>query len=469
MAKEKTFADKAKEIRKRYEGRENDPVSKRTMQKQMQTLMEENERVKADKERADNELFEDAMRYGGKIKFANGGRMVVDKSIREDMVQSARSRNMGLVSYGKELERVSKERGGEYYEGGGTLKDRYRLGGDMKEREEYQTGGGIPPSMLTQIPGLVEQLQQEGFGGPGKGLTPEEGARVQQIREEKGIVSGTQFSANPAPVNPANRTYSSEAAANAAQRKYGLPTMPAFESAPVETVENVDPATGLPEQKSLEGGLDPLTGAIASDTPGSVDPRLGALASSLPYLFDLGVASTPEQTRFDRVDLNEVNLGKQRELTRRNSALARLMTRQNVRQHATSSGQALSNLAAGNAAITEQQIQGDLQSFLAEEQANTNIKNQEQLTNQQVSMQETIANEQNKAVSQGQASKAFHGLSETAQGAIKDANLKAENLRYNQEGVQIINSMFPHYNWGVNPENDQMMIQFALDNINKGQ
>ena len=455
MAKEKTFADKAKEIRKRYEGRENDPTSKRTMQKQIQLLMEENERVKADKERTDNELFEDAMRYGGKIKFANGGRMVVDKSIREDMVQSARDRSMGLVSYGKELERVSKERGGEYYEGGGTLKDRYRLGGDMKKREEYQNGGPIPSSMLAQIPGLLDQMQQ---------------SSVQKINEEKGIVVNLDSPMDPnINVPPANRTYSSEASANAAQRKYGLPDVPAFESAPVETVENVDPATGLPEQKSLEGGMDPLTGAIASDTPGSVDPRLGAIASSLPYLFDLGVASTPEQTRFDRVDLNEMSLDKQRELTRRNSALARLMTRKNVRQHATSSGQALSNLAAGNAAITEQQIQGDLQSFLAEEQANTNIKNQEQLTNQQISMQEIIANEQNKAVSQGQASKVFHGLSETAQGAIKDANLKAENIRYNQEGVQIINSMFPNYNWGVNPENNQMMIQFALDNINKGQ
>lgn len=132
----KTYADIAKQIRKRFEGRENDEVSQRTMRAQLTKLMEANETDRIEKEDKDNRMHESAMRFGGMITYGTGGRLIVDESIRNDVMTEARGENMGMMSYVKELDSVSELRSGGYMmANGGNIKEKYRLGSNLGTAE----------------------------------------------------------------------------------------------------------------------------------------------------------------------------------------------------------------------------------------------------------------------------------------------------------------------------------------------
>lgn len=525
----KTFADIAKTIRKRFEGRESDPVAMRTMEAQMQKLMEANEMAKSEKEENEEQLMEEARKWGGSIKYAKGGKLVIDKAHKNDMIDAGKARGMGVMSYAKELSRVAEMRsGGNIYEDGGTLSERYMLqnGGPWDpftdvnnvyntaemnlgtEYADYMRGngllegflnrgdldldtfkaeaqgltGGIRPDVgnLPISDPLARQLGPDGIsqarasvasqstqptlppapdqpisnpgtaGAPSRsrGVTDwdafkEMNAKLPQNRLESKVVSKDR-PMNPTE-DPTTKTYSSKSAATAAQKKYNLPDMPEYTT-----------------KTAGEGVIgDPANNKSASAGTNAIDPKWGAVASAVPYLADMITAGRVDKTKLKRLDLDELDLTKQRQLTRRDSAIGRLMARKNVRQNANSSGQAISAIASQNAAITDAQIRSDLQSYIQEETTNTQIRNQEEIGNQQIDTQETIINEQNQGVSDSNRSQALHGISGAVQGSIKDTNLTAENLRYNESAIEIMNQMSPNYQWGTDPETEAWVLQFV--------
>lgn len=537
----KTFADIAKTIRKRFEGRENDPAAMRTMEAQMTKLMEANEMAKSEKEETENAMMDEARKWGGAIKYAKGGRLVIDKAHKNDMIDAAKARGMGVMSYAKELGRVAEMRcGGKIYEDGGTLTEKYfRNGGttdppwepltstedvystalsnfgeeranylrDNNRLQQFVNRTDLTPELFTleassdhplirnneqliaesakadtrdplrtgpgadpYIPPTVNTPSSEAVLPPAPGTTPQQNAATSIPSTPRGpkrpstaeeinamrakyttddlptAKPGINDHLTGANVDPAGKVYSSKSAASAAQKKYDLPAMPEYTTKSGTSGKVAD--SGLGSYKNAGAGSN------------AIDPKWGAIASAAPYLADLVTASTVDKTKLDRVDLEELDLTKQRKLTRRDSAIGRLMARKHARR-ATSSGQALSTLAAQNAALTDAQIKSDLQSYLQEETAGVQARNQEELTNQQISTQEKIINEQNKGIADSNKSQALHGISGAAQGYIKDTNLTAENLRYNDTAIEIMNQMSPNYQWGTDPETEAWVLQFV--------
>jgi|TARA_B110000967_G_C18880995_1_gene561052 uncharacterized protein (TIGR02594 family) len=337
----KTYADIAKQIRKRFEGRENDDAAQRTMKSQLTKLMAANENSKAEAEDKENRMHEAAMRFGGNLKYGKGGRLTIDGSIKKELTDEARKEGLGTMSYLKELDRVSEMRcGGKMLRDGGTLSEKYLFGGGNVDNKNDYSNTDIEMSNINK----------------------------------------------------------------------------------------------------------------------------GQLINAAPNLYDLAVANTPDQTHLKKVDLEEVSLDKSRALTHRNTAMGRAIARQNVLGTANSSGQALSALASQNAAITESTIQSDLQSYITEDAQNNAIRNQEEQLNTNLINKETELNEMNDANSKSVTSTALHRIAQGAQGALKDQNLTIENARSNEQSMNVLNAMYPDFEWGVDPEDDKLKLKF-LQNV----
>jgi len=186
----------------------------------------------------------------------------------------------------------------------------------------------------------------------------------------------------------------------------------------------------------------------------------GLLASNMAGVDNLIKSMKPAQTKFDRVKLDRLDLSTARDLNARNSALGQRISQANVRNNATSSGQALSTLAASNGALTNQRINADLSTMLQEEQANNQITNQERSVNNQISREEYIANEQNRANAQSTGNFALSSIGNNFQGYAKDKVLTKNDIMGNKRMMEVLNQMSQNYQWNVDPESDQLMIKY---------
>ena len=188
-----------------------------------------------------------------------------------------------------------------------------------------------------------------------------------------------------------------------------------------------------------------------------------ALGSSLlPAMQNLAYSlKKPEQTKFERVDPDLISLAAERDLAGKETSRARTIARENIRGNSNNSGQVLSNLAAANSSLTENLMDKYTQSFMAETNANTQIKNRANEMNTTIGNQEIVANEQNRAMAKSLGNSALADIGTNTQGYMRDKKLSSENARQNERTMQIINSMFPGYHWQEDPERDnQLMIAF---------
>lgn len=148
---------------------------------------------------------------------------------------------------------------------------------------------------------------------------------------------------------------------------------------------------------------------------------LGYAASNIGNVYDLFQAAKPAKANdFGRVSLEGINLDPQRKELEKQANLARNINRENVRSLATSSGQALTNQVIGNALANSTLGSGLSESFMAEINANNQIKNQEELTNFQTKQNEILADQQDKAMRQSVTSQALHGIGMNTQGYARD-------------------------------------------------
>jgi hypothetical protein len=188
--------------------------------------------------------------------------------------------------------------------------------------------------------------------------------------------------------------------------------------------------------------------------------ELGYIASNLPGMYNLMKGANPEETQFERFNPENVDLSGARELMNKQAALASAQNRTNIRNNATSSGQALANLAAGNASINSNLQDQILQSLLQEKMANANINNQAGQLNTNISIQENIANAQNRAMADSMIGLGLSDIGMNTQGYFRDKGLQKENTRMNNQNYDLINNLFANYKWGVDPQQDKLMIQF---------
>ena len=99
--------------------------------------------------------------------------------------------------------------------------------------------------------------------------------------------------------------------------------------------------------------------------------------------------------------------------------LPKAIARRNAR-NAGSAGAAFTNQAISNALINANLASSLSQSYMTEEQQNTAIKNQEEQINQQVRIQEKLADQQDLALRKSTVSQALHNIGMNTQGFAKD-------------------------------------------------
>jgi len=225
---------------------------------------------------------------------------------------------------------------------------------------------------------------------------------------------------------------------------------------PVEFQDNPLKMNGTTKDKIKEG-LNKLTNKGEETTSGNNEEK-AFIASSLPALDNMIRGMKPEVTKFDRVKAANIDLDPQRQAMARQASLARNIQRENVRGSAKSSGEALTAMSTGNAAITGNLNEQLGQSYMAQENANAQIRNAANAQNTQISNQEIIANEQNRAMAATLKNMGLSDISTNYQGYIKDKKMGSENARQNDRLMSVINATFPNYRW--EDDNGEFALQF---------
>lgn len=185
------------------------------------------------------------------------------------------------------------------------------------------------------------------------------------------------------------------------------------------------------------------------------------MASSLPAMYNLIKGSKASITKFDRVKPNEISLSAQRKGVTQEGDRAKRTALEIARSIGGGSGSVLAALSAMNSNINQQVMNRLSDSYASESNQNIGIKNQAAYTNTNISMQEKIANEQNKAMSDSVIGSSLANLGTNAQLYSRDKKLSKTNAAQNEKYMQIINQLFPEYKWGQDPNYDKLMIQFV--------
>ena len=173
--------------------------------------------------------------------------------------------------------------------------------------------------------------------------------------------------------------------------------------------------------------------------------ELGLLASNLPALDNMLKSTNVEKTKYEKYTPETLDLSEVRTRNQRDTDMARKAQNEIIRGNANSSGEALSALSAGNAALTSGQMEADLTSLLQEKSANNAIRNQAGQVNTQISNQENDANAQNRAMAKGLGNMALSDVGMNTQGYMRDKTLTEADLQKNTTLLQTINAIAPNY------------------------
>lgn len=188
--------------------------------------------------------------------------------------------------------------------------------------------------------------------------------------------------------------------------------------------------------------------------------EIALAASSMPGIVNLLQSFSPEVTKFDRVNLDTISLENQRKATERDLAKARAIAKEATRGSGRSRSEVLANLSSVNAALTDKEISADLQSFITEETTNKQIKNQEKQINQQTSINEYIANEQNRSRAKDLQALASADISNNLQGYVKDKKMNAVNKAANDQILELIKNVDQNYTIVTDPKTGLHTVTF---------
>jgi hypothetical protein len=389
----KTFAEEAKKVLKKFEEYENDGPSMRTQDKMLKELKASNDQARELKKQEDEAMKammgEDFKAFGGMIKQADNGNYIVDKKDRLAILDGAKNRKMGYNAYIDNL-----------FKYGGDLENQMAWGGGIDPNDKY----GADPMNVFTPPNIVGQ----GYTGVEGPLTnsPEymdlSGDMGNTIEGLPQTDLSMPYNDNPNNVNTPMGSYE-------------------------DYIKGVDPAT--------------------TDTTEKVNPteakRFGTeekalLASELPALGNIVNSFRPTNTNFERLKLDEISLDAERQAVERSISKARNITRENVRGNATSAGEALAAMSAGNAGLTQSEMSALQEITQRETNLNVGVNNQEASVNNQIANQEMVARQQDEAMKASVRNMAIANLSNNAQGYLKDKSLNKENEAANKRLLSLL-------------------------------
>lgn len=469
--KGKTFADEAKRINNKYKERTNDAPTERSKKKELTSLMQDNEsarimeeQIQADPNAVNN--IQDVKDFGDSIEFRNGG-VHIKSSKRGELTKLAKERNMGVnalatlinsnrdmyskdsikLAYGGRMPKM-KHDGGKLpmYAGGGTM---------------YQDGGPDDPYKIKTSPGF--EVPQQGLSDFGFEDLDQFRSFYNQYIDEDFDWEDTKFWGDRH--QSAYNSLADHFADNPSDRPGASPNIDPSQLPGLETptFSGPDPSNMLPgfDAAANETTLDDTDKNKNTGKNKFGRPEAALLTTSGANIGKALRALKPETVQYQTYTPEKISLEGQRQVARRQTSIGRAISRQNARASGRSSGEALSNLATTNAALTENLVQSDLQSFMKEGNINTQIENRARQYNTQIMNQSILANEQNRGMAQTVFDQATSDQAHAVQGYMKDKGMIAENERYNNQIVGLINQMFPNYSWGEDPEKDnKLMLQF---------
>ena len=166
--------------------------------------------------------------------------------------------------------------------------------------------------------------------------------------------------------------------------------------------------------------------------------ELALLGSNLPALSNLIGSMQGNTTKFDRIKLDDINLDNERRIIGKAASNARNVNRKNVRGTASSAGEALAGLSAGNAGITSKEMDALARVGAQESNANIQIDNQEKLTNANTANQEALAIQQDEAMKASMRNLGLSDIGTNVQGYLKDQSLQEEAEAFNTRLMSLL-------------------------------
>ncbi len=402
----KTFAAEAKKITAKYKEYENDGPSMRTQDKALEAL-----KTKNDASRAAQQLKDEAMAiqmegdhaaYGAMIQKDEQGGYIVDKSHKPLLMEAAKLKGMGYDSYVENI---------------------YACGGYLKKK---MASGGIRDKDF--IPGDPNAAD---------GYYQDSNSIVMPTKGAKDLFQGDYGDLGK--LNSRNISFPQD----------DYTTIPDYNKQPLDIL-NLPPMSAKDvfdgkhhtynndTLKSPQDGYTTYPGLDGSETVnsnGSTDvsklDNAALLASSLPAIQNMINSQNKTNTTFNRLHLNDINLDQERSNLKSAIARARAAHEHNVRGTATSSGDALAALSAGNAGLSSQEASGIADINAAERNANTQIHNRQAEVNLGLSNEEMIARQQDAAMKASVNNMAVANLGENANTYLRDKKLDIKNQEYN--------------------------------------
>ncbi len=172
----------------------------------------------------------------------------------------------------------------------------------------------------------------------------------------------------------------------------------------------------------------------------------GSLLNSAGDIYNLAQGlQGPDNIPLDRINPEELDLERQREMARRQNAAASAMQNENVRNFASSSGSALSSLSAGNAALNQTLSNQIAQSKLNEDTQNVGIRNRAEAQNQAISTQEQLLNLQAEAKAQDAIQAGISGIGGNAAQGLLDIRQSNQVDQTNDQQMNAMNSILKNF------------------------
>jgi hypothetical protein len=479
-----TFASIAKRIKNKYKGRENDKLANDSMEIELTKLMKANESARLMKEEMNQAShLEDLKKYGGfvdldgdgAIKYANGGRM--------EIARAARKAGLSPEKFAKHLINAKIK-----YADGGPFKFKYdnydkafpvdagpfrgSIGNYGESADPFGNFQGDNAIDFTNL-GNYPMLNSDNIPSYDKFVVGNLDPNVYNI-------DGTGKTKSSTPSNSYGNITNYETpkfdpfTKGSEDNYFNMGTM---EKITPRSMAQTKTSDQLPQRPSYEpGSLDEFLNGYNNGSATTTNPNnqkgsnnfgyaeAGLVASNLAGVDNFIKSLKPAQTKFDRINLDELDLSEARLMNARNQAQGLRQSQGNIRNNASSSGQALSNLAANNAALTEQKMNADLSTYLQENQTNVGIRNQEKSANNQISREEYIANEQNRANAQSVGNIALANIGNNTQGYFRDKVMTKADDQQNARVQEVINSMGYNYRYGTDPATDKLFLEFISTN-----
>ena len=373
----KTYADLSKKINNKYKNTDEDPIQERTRRLELEQLKSEQEAAKAMMNESSDDMMgmQDTLAYGGKMKYPDGGTLKpIPIGYEEPFV---------LDNFGPFAPINTNDP---------TINQLYNMQQGMQQNvgPVNTSVNRLPNASVNRINNIYNPMS---------------------LNDQLGLMS-----------MPETEDFYGDVDMNMSrEREEDVSKLPITSlKTPPETMsldEAIEMSDSTKDKKSKE---DKDTDTAANQLPQDVINPLGYLASNVGNIYDLAQAAqdTPAND-FGGVNLDTINLEGQRDELRKQAGAASAVARRNAR-NAGSAGAAFTNQAISNALINANLASSLSQSYMTEEQQNTAIKNQEEQINQQVRIQEKLADQQDLALRKSTVSQALHNIGMNTQGFTKD-------------------------------------------------